>query len=517
MKLLAATLAAVVVFSLAMVTPVRAATVSQTFLLTAPGDTAALSFTSQQQCEVDVNGPPQYLAATPQYSSTGGGYVAASNINGGSITQPGSYIGTNPGGFSYFRLHVTSFTGPQISGQLVCNDTLPVGASNAAPADPSSIPVSATGNNYVIAQHSTTPTSQPGNDMLQGFRVAAGGSPTLSMLTAGDFMTSETTAKGRIWAGQAVNSAAVGVVYIALTELQAANSLPPNAGDVLTITINAHAVAYTVQAGDTTMATLATNVAAAINADGTSNLIVSAVGSTSGTLGLVTITALTSGICCRYSLSSSVSGGAKETLNSFPLMDVAGYYLDEGKNVTGWSVGTDLGSYTFDHSGNFVGPAGHNLNIKGGAGASSAITFNLNNPGNYNGIAIYDGSSNVNNADLLYPMNVHIITGPLEAEICQYVANNCTSAPTNPGYVGEWLNVNGSNSGPTQHQQFGTCSAALTCTLNWGVSWTSATSYSCVVTAEGAADDPHITTKTASQTVFTGSTSVVRDFLCSGI
>jgi hypothetical protein len=404
-------------------------------------------------------------------------------------------------GFPYFRVRASSYSSGDPMASIYC---VPV--------------VNTELTKYVLAQATASPYPQTGNDYLNGYRVAAASnSPALNLLTAGDFLSSESTAKGRFWAGQAANGAAVGVVYIALSELQAANSLPPNSGDVVTTTINGHAVPYTIVGGDTTVGAVATNVAAAINADSTSNTIVSAAGSSSGQIGLVTITALTQGICCRYSLTAGVTGSTDETAAAFPLLDIPGNYADYGKNVVGWTLSTNLGNYTFDHSGNFVGPAGHNFIINEGAGAPSALAFNFNAPGNYDGIAIYDGGTNVNHADLLYPMNVHIITGPLEAEICQYTANNCTSAPTNPGYVGEWLNVNGSNSGPTQHQQFGTCAANTTCTLNWGVQWTSATSYSCVITAEGSGDAPYISTKTASQTVFTGSTSVARDFLCSGI
>lgn len=389
-----------------------------------------------------------------------------------------------------------------------------------SPPPPSSIPTSPTQNNYVIAQQSVTPVAQPGNDSLQGFTIATSAvAPSLAMMSPGDFLSSESLTKGRWWSGTAATGSANGAFYVALTEIQAALGLGPQAGDVLTMNINAHPIVYTVLAGDSTMAILANSLAAAVNADGTSSAIVTAVGSTSGTLGIVTLTAKTAGICCRYALSSSVSGGSQETLNSYALMDVPDYYIDEGKNVVGWSLATDLGDYTFDHSGNFQGPAGHNLNIRQGAGASSAITFNLNNPGNYNGIAIYDGTSNVNHADLLYPMNVHIITGPLEAEICVYTANNCTAAPTNPGYTGEFVNVNGSTTGPTQHEVSSFCTAATSCTINFGVAWTSATSYSCQVTAEGAADDAHIVpaSKTASSIQFAGSTSVVRDFQCAGI
>ena len=372
-------------------------------------------------------------------------------------------------------------------------------------------------NNYDIDQ-TGTPVAQPGNDWAQGYRISSNtNSPSLTMLSAGDYLSSESNTKGRIWMAQATGTTASAVVYIALTELQTANSLGPQAGDVLTITVNGHAVAYTVLAGDTTLATLAASIAAAINADSTDSAIVSAVGSSSGQLGTVTITALTSGICCRYSLSSSVSGGSQETLNSFPLLDVAGSYADYGKNVSGWSLGTDLGDYTFDHSGNFQGPVGHILNIQAGAGASTAIRFNFNSPGNYTGLAIYDGTSTLSHADLLYPMNVHIITGPLEENICQYIANNCTSAPTNPSYVGEWMNINGSATGPTQHEIHGHCVAGTTCTVNFTYNWTNSTSYDCTATAEGSADAPYISTKTAAQIVFTGSTSVVRDFICSGI
>jgi len=104
-----------------------ASTVTQNFLLTSPGATPVLAFSGQLQCEVQINGPNSSIAATPQYSADGVTWHAATGIGGGSIAQPGVYIGTNPSGAGYtsLRLSVSSFGGSQLSGQLICGDSLP--------------------------------------------------------------------------------------------------------------------------------------------------------------------------------------------------------------------------------------------------------------------------------------------------------------------------------------------------------------------------------------------------------
>lgn len=103
-----------------------ASNVAQGFLATSPGPTAALAFSGQLQCEVQVNAPGT-LASTPQYSADGVTWVPATVIGNGSITIPGTYIGTNPAaaGYGFLRLNISSFTGAQVSGQLACGDSLP--------------------------------------------------------------------------------------------------------------------------------------------------------------------------------------------------------------------------------------------------------------------------------------------------------------------------------------------------------------------------------------------------------
>jgi hypothetical protein len=92
------------------------------------------------------------------------------------------------------------------------------------------------------------------------------------------------------------------------------------AGDILTTTIDTIAVAYTVQTGDTSIATLAAHIAAAINAaatiDPVSGQPVNQVVSAASAVGLITITASSFGP--NPALTCSVSAGATETYTAGP-------------------------------------------------------------------------------------------------------------------------------------------------------------------------------------------------------
>jgi hypothetical protein len=82
--------------------------------------------------------------------------------------------------------------------------------------------------------------------------------------------------------------------------------------DTLTVTINGHGVTYAVVSGDTTLAILATHIAAAINADSTDLAIVKAkaIGND------IQIEALLPGAVGQYSLAVTKSGGATETITA---------------------------------------------------------------------------------------------------------------------------------------------------------------------------------------------------------
>jgi len=166
-------------------------TVAQSFFLTAPGVTPALSFNGQLQCEAQINAPGTF-SATPQYSSDGVTWAPASNIGGGSLTVPGTYIGTNPTTpYTSFRLNISSFSGSQISGQLACGDSLPP-ASSGATGSVTSVNggpcISATPSTGSVLVSYTCPTPNPATSTETTCTVATATSCT-STVTVADGVT----------------------------------------------------------------------------------------------------------------------------------------------------------------------------------------------------------------------------------------------------------------------------------------------------------------------------------------
>jgi phage tail sheath gpL-like len=89
-------------------------------------------------------------------------------------------------------------------------------------------------------------------------------------------------------------------------------------GPTVTVTVAGTGVLYTYVAGDTTATIAAGHIAAAINANGTVNLLVTATSSTN----VITLTALTAGQLGMVSLSTTPTGGAT-AVASFTELDFA--------------------------------------------------------------------------------------------------------------------------------------------------------------------------------------------------
>lgn len=164
-----------------------ASTVAQNFFLTAPGISPVLSFSGQLQCEVEVNAPGTF-SATPQYSSDGVTWAGATNIGGGSITVPGTYIGTNPQApYTSFRLNISQFSGNQISGQLICGDSLPPpnnGATGSVNSVNGGTCISATPSTGSVLVTYTCPTPNPATSTETTCTVATATTCTSSVTVA---------------------------------------------------------------------------------------------------------------------------------------------------------------------------------------------------------------------------------------------------------------------------------------------------------------------------------------------
>ena len=103
-----------------------ATTVASNFNVSTPGALPSLAFTGTLQCMVQINAPTGNFQATPQFSTDNSTWVTATVVGGGTIGQPGVYIGTVPvgPGYAFFRVFFNRISVP-ISGQLVCGDSLP--------------------------------------------------------------------------------------------------------------------------------------------------------------------------------------------------------------------------------------------------------------------------------------------------------------------------------------------------------------------------------------------------------
>lgn len=97
----------------------------------------------------------------------------------------------------------------------------------------------------------------------------------------------------------------------------------PSTSNTVVITINGHAVTYTLVSGDTTNTITATHVAAALNADSTDTAIITATASGA----VVTIVAKASGLPGQYSLTSSGTGGTTATASDTELDYAANVYI----------------------------------------------------------------------------------------------------------------------------------------------------------------------------------------------
>lgn len=404
------------------------------------------------------------------------------------------------------------------------------GTGTATPSPSVSAPIEQTGtfpNQHYscstcgIVQPTASPSPQAGSiavtQKIAGGNVNAAPvaySGDTSQEQIGDLLAAESSTVGRVWLGKAPTGHAVATVYVGLAQFQAA----PHVGDILTVTVNGTAVPYTVTSSDTNLATLDTDVASAIQASSVSSIATAA-----AVTGGVSITAVAGGFTGRYSLAVSLSGGSKETLAARPKLDIPGNYLDYFGFVNGFTFSTDLGNYTFDDTGNLIGPVATDLNISSGPGAPShGVVFNKNAAGNNGGLLIYDGTTNIGAS--IVPFDQSTFTGPLYASECPVTSSHCTSAPAHPGYVGPWLNTDGTVTQGTQHQTLALCSspnvvcAANLMTITFTVPWTSTTSYGCTVTSEYLiATPPYIDTKTTTEIEFTfPSVVTAADAICTG-
>lgn len=148
----------------------------------------------------------------------------------------------------------------------------------------------------------------------------------------------------------------------------------PAIGKTVTVTINGHAVVYTLVSGDTTNTLVATHFAAAINADSTSNLIVSA----SGSGAVVSITALVSGAPGQYSLTASATGFASGTLTEggTPASGNTVVATINGHDVTYTLDGTDTTTaLVATHVAAAINADGTDAAIVHAAAASSVVTI----------------------------------------------------------------------------------------------------------------------------------------------
>jgi len=218
-----------------------ASNVAQGFFLTSPGVTPALAFSGQLQCEVQVNAPGT-LASTPQYSTDGVTWVPATVIGNGSIVIPGTYIGTNPAaaGYTFLRLNVSSFTGPQLSGQLACGDSLPPansGGTGAVSSVNGGTCIQATPSSGAVVVSYSCPTPNPA---------------TVTETTCTTSTSTSCTSAVSVAAGVTQCAVAINATD---TTVSLANVLAPAVSTPLT-----NSVTVTAQTATSSTGTLATNV-----------------------------------------------------------------------------------------------------------------------------------------------------------------------------------------------------------------------------------------------------------------
>jgi hypothetical protein len=116
----------------------------------------------------------------------------------------------------------------------------------------------------------------------------------------------------------------------------------PATGNTVAVTLNGHAVTYTLVGGDTNTTLVATHLAAALTADGTDSAIVTSTPTTN----VVTITAKTAGSTGNYSLSVSTTGGGVTATASDTALDFANSYFI-AKTTFAWRFDQFGGTKTF--------------------------------------------------------------------------------------------------------------------------------------------------------------------------
>lgn len=160
-------------------------------------------------------------------------------------------------------------------------------------------------------------------------------------------------------------------------------------GDTVTATINGRAVVYSVTAGDVAaaspLASIAANLAAAINADATDKLVVSAVANGY----VVAISADITGAGGAYSLTTATSGGATETaaasganlvVNSQPQVTVS---YNAGASLSGSPTSRSATvAVTQSNSGGVVVPANPQYTVSSGAMTNAPSFLTLGSDGN---------------------------------------------------------------------------------------------------------------------------------------
>jgi hypothetical protein len=138
-----AALMGALVFPLAGRSDVPAASAAFNVSTTGPTGTLSSLNGSVGFCQVTVSSPTTGFTITPQVSADGVTWSAATTINNGSITAPGTYVGAvNGTNFPNFRINVGAVGSGSLVGYVVCSQSQPLPAYSPFPtAAPTQFPI----------------------------------------------------------------------------------------------------------------------------------------------------------------------------------------------------------------------------------------------------------------------------------------------------------------------------------------------------------------------------------------